>query len=257
MPITRHRQEAIRADRWKFFDILHRDHALCNPTDPAKVDEMLGLLRLPPGSSAVDIASGKGEVALRLAERYEVSVRAVDLSPYAVREAQARASGRRLHGSVDFALGEGSTFPVAPASQDLAMCIGASWIFGGHRGTLRALAAMVRPRAFVLVGEPFWRTTPSEAYLEAIGHGEFASHAENVAAGQAVDLTALYALESSQHDWDRYEGLQWQAAERYAAEHPEDADVPELLTVCRHRRDIYLREGRAAMGWALYLFQRR
>jgi hypothetical protein len=136
------------------------------------------------------------------------------------------------------------------------MCVGASWVFGGHRGTLRALARWVRPGGQVLVGEPYWRQPPAAEYLAASGMEaeSFASHAGNVAIGLEEGLTLLYALVSNEDDWDRYEARQWRAAERYAAEHAEDEDVPELLATERRARDAYLRWGRATLGWALYLF---
>jgi len=60
----------------------------------------------------------------------------------------------------------------------------------------------------------------------------------------------------NQDDWDRYEGLQWQAAERYAADHPDDPDVEPLLQTSRGQRDAYLRWGRECLGWAMYLFRK-
>ena len=55
-------------------------------------------------------------------------------------------------------------------------------------------------------------------------------------------------------DWDRYEALQWQAAERWAAAHAEDPDRQEVLRRQRADRDAYLRWGRDTLGWSLYLF---
>ena len=60
-------------DCWKYFDITHRFHVVCNPTSLAKVEEIIGLLRLKPGSSVLDIACGKAEMLVRLAETYEAS----------------------------------------------------------------------------------------------------------------------------------------------------------------------------------------
>jgi hypothetical protein len=37
-------------DRWRYFDITHRDHDIMNPMSSEKLDEMIGLLRLPQGA---------------------------------------------------------------------------------------------------------------------------------------------------------------------------------------------------------------
>ena len=238
--------------------MTYRDHVLCNPTSVAKLEEVVELLRLPDGAEVVDIACGKGELAIRLAERYGARVVGVDLSPYSVRDAQARAAGRGGRGSLTFVLADGATHAVAPGSLDMAACVGASWVFGGHAGTLAALGAMVRPGGLVLVGEPYWRADPPERYVQLPDRPRdlCLSHAANVAAGPPLGLTPLYALASSEDDWDRHECLHWQAAERYAAEHPDDPDVPELLARVHRARDAYLDAGRAVLGWSLYLFRR-
>ena len=49
-------------DIWKFYDVTHRYHEVCNPTSRAKLDELVGLLKLNPESRVLDIACGKGEL---------------------------------------------------------------------------------------------------------------------------------------------------------------------------------------------------
>ena len=78
----------------------------------------------------------------------------------------------------------------------------------------------------------------------------------NVATGEDLGLALLYTLVANQDDWDRYEGLQWQAAERYAADHPDDPDAEALLRSSRRSRDAYLRWGRNCLGWAMYVFRK-
>ena len=59
-------------DTWKFYDITHREHVVCNPTSEEKLARLVELLRLPPDARVVDIACGKGEFLIRLAEAYGV-----------------------------------------------------------------------------------------------------------------------------------------------------------------------------------------
>ena len=115
---------------------------------------------------------------------------------------------------------------------------------------------MVKPSGLVLAGEPYWRVPPEPEYLELTGQEaeSFGSHSSNVQAGVDLRLTFLYSIVSSEDDWDRYEGLQSQAPERYVAAHLDDPDAEALLNTMRRNRDAYLRWGRDCLGWATYLF---
>lgn len=180
----------------------------------------------------------------------------VDRSPHFVARARENVARRAPSADIELHEMDGAEYAAEAGSFDLACCVGASWVFGGHRGSLQALSRAVRPGGQVLVGEPFWRSEPAAEYLAASGMGrhDFASHAGNVAIGEELGLVPLLALVSSAEDWDRYEALQWRAAARHARAHPDDADLPELLERVARARNEYLTWGRATVGWALYLF---
>lgn len=246
-------------DRWKYFGITHTDHTIMNPLSLEKTRELVGLLRLPAGGRVLDVACGKAEFLCLVAEAYDVQGTGIDLSPYTIEAARKNVDGRGLAERIELLHADGGTYqPNVPESLDLASCLGASWVFKNHRGTLEALTRMTRPGGLVLVGEPFWITDPDPDYLKLIGADRnlCGSHAGNVANGEEMGLALLYTLVATPDDWDRYEGLQWQAAERYAADHPDDPDVAALLRSSRRSRDAYLRWGRNCLGWAIYLFRK-
>jgi SAM-dependent methyltransferase len=246
-------------DTWKYFDITHREHVVCNPTSLAKLDELIGLLRLQPGSRVLEIACGKGELLVRLTERYGISGIGVDKSPYFMADAQAKHKQRVPDADPVFLEMDGADYrPESAESFDLTLCLGASWIFDGHRGTVTALAAMTKPGGLIVVGEPYWITEPAPEYLAAINQQRevFSTHAGNVAIGEALGLTLIYTLVSSQDDFDRYEGLQWYAANQYALAHPDDPDVAELLEKVNGGKRAYLTWGRDTLGWAIYVFRK-
>lgn len=249
-------------DIWKFFDITHRDHVVCNPTSLQRLDDLIGLLDLPANPAILDVGSGKGEFLLRTVERYGgvegagVRAVAIDASPFAVAELRAAASKRVPRADLEILEQDAATYRPAPATFDLACCLGASFAFEGYRGTLAALEAAARPGGQILVGEPFWWHDPDEAYLESSGlrRDEFGTHAGNVAVAVEAGLVPLLAFVSGGEEWDRYETLQWRAAARYAAAHPEDPDVSELVERETRARHEYLSWGRETVGWAMYLF---
>jgi len=244
-------------DIWKFYDVTHRYHEVWNPTSRAKLDELIGLLRLNPGSAVLDIACGKGELLTRLAERYEISGIGIDISPYCVTDAIQKLRKRVPGAQIQILNMDGADYSPDQLF-DLAMCIGASWVYKGHRGTLSALKTMTKPDALILVGEPFWLKDPDDAYLvaENLTRDMFGTHYENVLVGEDEGLFPLYTMVSSQDDWDRYETLQWYAAEKYARDNPDDPDVSEILTRVARGRTNYLHWGRDTVGWAMYLFRK-
>ena len=244
-------------DILKFYDVTHRYHEVCNPMSTAKLDELVGLLRLNPGSAVLDIACGKGELLTRLAERYKISGIGVDISPYCVTDAEQRLRERVPGAQIQILNMDGADYSPDQLF-DLAICIGASWVYKGHRGTLSALTTMTKPDAPILVGEPFWLKDPDDAYLvaENLTRDMFGTHYENVLVGEDEGLLPLYTMVSNQDDWDRYETLQWYAAEKYARDNPDDPDVSEILTRVARGRTNYLHWGRDTLGWAMYLFRK-
>jgi SAM-dependent methyltransferase len=247
-------------DTWKFYDITHREHTVCNPTSEEKLARLVELVRLRTGARVVDIACGKGEFLIRLAEAHDVRGVGVDVSPFCIADAEQRLRARMPQAEIVFTQMDGADFkPTKPRGFALASCIGASWVFGGHEGTLDALISMVEPDGWVAVGEPYWLQEPAEEYLRACGlaKGAFGSHVENVEAGERRGLDLVHTLVSSDDDWDRYEGLQWYATAEYAREHPDDPDLPELLERVAKDKSVYLSWGRDTLGWAIYLFRCR
>ena len=135
-------------DMWKFYDITHREHVVCNPMSGVKLGRLVELVRLPRGAGVVDIACGKGEFLIRLAEAYGVRGVGVDASPFYVVDADQRLKARAPEAEVTFTQMDGAEFARGRGqTYALASCIGASWIFGGHAGTLDALVSMVEPRS--------------------------------------------------------------------------------------------------------------
>src|SRR5690606_29210359 len=136
---------------------------------------------------------------VRTIERYGCAAVGVDMSQYAIADAREKVAARIPDAGVELIEIDGGAYDGPYTSFDAVSCLGASWIWQGHAGTLRALARWAKPGGYVLAGEPYWKQTPDPAYLEAasLKSADFGTHADNVAAGISVGLTPVYTAVST------------------------------------------------------------
>jgi hypothetical protein len=137
-----------------------------------------------------------------------------------------------------------------PARYDVAMCLGASFVWGDLPGTLAALVPATRAGGHVVVGEPYWRTWPLPDNVDDQGYVPLA---ETMARFHAAGLAPVSLIAASEDDWDRYESLHWRALEEWLAAHPDDPDSAQIRSRHEASRDDYLRRERDLLGWAIFV----
>ncbi len=246
-------------DIWKYFDITHREHIFCNPMNNEKLNKLIELLRLNESSKALEIACGKAEFLIRLAEAYNIQGLGIDISPYCIIEAEKKLKKRCPNSKLKFVELNGAEYKHPEENYfDAAMCIGAEWIFNGFKNTLKYLMQNVKQNGIIIAGCPFWQNEPTEEYLQALEFqkSSYGTHYENTLIGKELGLELIYSAVSSKDDWDNYEGLNWYSAIKYINANPDDSDNQELHKRIVKSRDIYLKCGRETLGWAIYLFQK-
>ncbi|MHC4548399.1 MAG: SAM-dependent methyltransferase [Planctomycetota bacterium] len=243
-------------DTWFYYDVTHALHTFCNPTSAATVDELGQVLGLGAGTRVLDIGCGFGEFLVRWAEQHSIAGVGVDASPYALARAERRRAERVSEADLRFVETRGEDFTTSERF-DVAMCVGASWIWNGFAGTLAALRGFARPGGLVVSGEPYWIAAPPDAYLRAEGleRGQFHTLAGCREVALDGDLEPIWMRASSLEEWDRYEMLQAAAVDRFAREQPDHPDLPEIRTRRRKADEIYLRWGRQHCGFALWVFR--
>jgi SAM-dependent methyltransferase len=236
----------------RYYVVAEREHEIQNPTSADKLRLLGERMRLAPGSRVLDIASGRGGPAILLARERGCSIEGIEIAPEFHAAAVERAAAAGVADLVAFRLGDASLEAFPPASYDAALCLGASFVFGGLAGTLDVLEPCVRPGGHVVVGEPYWRTWPVP---EGEEHRDdpFTSLEGTVAILESGSLRAVTVIASSEDDWDRYETLHWRAVETWLAESPDDPDAPEVRALHEREKRIYLRHGREHLGWALFV----
>jgi SAM-dependent methyltransferase len=227
------------------WEIAEREHEIQNPTSAEKILLLGSYLRLTPESRVLDVACGKGGPATILAAAYGCTVTGVEIRPQFADAARERVAAAGLDELVEIRTGDAAAIELEPESLDVALCLGAAFVWGTIAEAAAALAPVVRPGGYVGVGEPYWRQLPLPDGIDPEG---FVSLPETVERLERAGLALTAIVAASEDDWDRYESLHWRAIEEWLAEHPGEG---EIRTRHEQRRADHLRYRRALLGWAI------
>jgi SAM-dependent methyltransferase len=233
--------------------VVESEHELQNPTSPEKIRLLGERLGLGPDSHVLDIASGNGGPALLLAETFGCRLTCVERASEFVATARERTAAAGLEDRIEIVEADAATYELG--RYDAALCIGATFAYGGLVPTLERL----RPTAPLLaVGEPYWREWPLPRPPESEGEertdeGEWLPLPATIARFESTGVRVVSLIASSEDDWDRYESLHWQTLDDWLALNPEHPQAEEFRARGAAERARYLAWERAVMGWAIFV----
>jgi hypothetical protein len=146
----------------------------------------------------------------------------------------------------------GADYVYEPGSFDAAVCLGASFIWGGFSPTLKALKNAVRPGGRIAVGEPYWLSNdvPVEV-LEKEPDIQFQTGLLQAAWIEGLELE--YMVSSSLQDWDHYEAGNWYGLARWLEDNPTHPERSQVLEHLRRGQQAYMEYGREYIGWAMFV----
>ncbi|CAM3829916.1 hypothetical protein GCM10009865_05550 [Aeromicrobium ponti] len=245
-------------DKNKFSAIAHQNHSFYNPVNPAKIDKVIELLSLTANDKIIDIGAGKGEILLRIIEKYSSNCIAIEQYDGFAEQLKVNAKNKGILNNIQV-IKQDANIAIKTFNQEfnVGICIGSSHALGGYLKTIESLTNKVVKGGYIVLGEIYWRKKPDEEYLEFFGGDEkdVLSHPENIFTAQKYGLIPLWSSVSNEDDWDSYEWLYSKSIEDYCYNNPEDPDCPEMLERIRSWREMYLKWGRDTLGFGLYLFR--
>ena len=231
--------------------VVEAEHELQNPTSADKIRLLGERLGLRSGSHVVDLAAGSGGPAVILAETFGCRLTCVERAPEFVATARERVAAAGLEDRIEILEADASTYELG--RYDAALCLGATFVFGGLVPTVERL----RPAAPLLaVGEPYWREWPLPPAADGpsrTAEEEWLPLAQTVERVESTGVRVVSLISSSEDDWDRYESLHWQTLDTWLAANPGHPQAEEFRQRGAAQRARYLAWERAAMGWAIFV----
>lgn len=279
-------------DRFEFYSTSHSFHRFMNPTN---IDKLMELgwacgLELRQGAPeawrlaningglfpdaavtrsatgvekrVLDVGCGKGGLTFLLVENFLACCLGVDLSPGEIRQAEARRRLSAFANKVLFVRADGREHTRALASKgdrfDVALCIGATFIFGSFEDTIEALGSCLADGGVLAIGEATLNECEgAQAYRDEVA-SEIVLRTDwellETIERNGYDLT--YMVEASLPDWDRYESLQWLALHRNLALHPDDPEARAHWERKHKEKVSYLSRERRYIGWKIFVLER-
>lgn len=250
--------ERVALGPGKFTYLAYRRHRICNPFSFDLLERTLGYATLNPGDIAFDLGCGNAVVAAWIAERFDLRVKAVERFEPVADLARQTVASMTGPGQVDVVVSTAAPFLAQAGQCRLMTVIGAVNLLPDARepkDVFAALRSSIEPGGYLLWGDPFWKKPPSDRLKAIFANEAYQSHDAYVAAGEAAGLTPLIASVSSDQDWDDYSWRMNASVEDWAAENPDDPDVPAFRAQIAAMRQLYLEEARDTLGFGLYLFR--
>jgi cyclopropane fatty-acyl-phospholipid synthase-like methyltransferase len=240
----------------RYYVVAEDSHELQNPTSEEKLVLLGERLGLGAESRVLEVASGRGGPALVLARAFGCTVEGIEVEPAFQEVAVERAREHGLAEQVTFRVQDASSAELPEETYDAALCLGASFVYGGLPETVAALSPAVKPGGHVAVGEIFWRRLPLPDDYEDRSL-QITRLEGTVRMFETENLPVVSVMESSLDDWDAYETLHWQTIERWLAENPTDPDAADIRERFERQKWKYLRFQRELMGWAIFVGWKR
>jgi SAM-dependent methyltransferase len=244
----------------RHFVIRERHHRIHDPFDEAKLATLGAALRMPAGTSVLDLACGSGEMLATWARDHTITGTGVDISSVFVAASRARAAELGVADRVTFVHGDAKGY-VSPVPVDVAACLGATWIGGGVAGTIELLERSLRPGGTVLIGEPYWRLDPpDQRAVEACfasSKDDFRSLPGLVASFGTLGFDLVEMVLANQDTWDRYAAAQWHTVRAFLDGNPDDELAQAFREELSKAPLDHVTYQREYLGWGVFALMRR
>ena len=242
-----------------FQRIAYEVREVCNGVELAALEAAVARTGLGAGATAIDIGTGNATVAIRLAQRFGLTVAAVELDPVMAELARDRIEAAGAGDLVSLTVARAAEMLARTDPVDLIVALGTTNVSGEGRPTpeagFLALRRSLKPGGWLLWGDIVWRTEPP-APLRQITEvtNLYTDDAGWRAAAAAAGFEVIDGRTSPPDVYEAYPRDAIAAARAWAGANPE---APEAGTILFHadRVQAITDFGRDYIDFAIYLLR--
>ena len=242
-----------------FQRIAYEVREVCNGVELAAIEAAVARTGLGADATAIDIGTGNATVAIRLAQRFGLTVAAVELDPVMAELARSRIEAAGTGDRVSLTVARAAEMLARTEPVDLIVALGTTDVSGEGRPTPEAgfiaLRRSLKSGGWLLWGDVVWRTEPP-APLRQITEATnlYTDDAGWRAAAAAAGFEVLDGRISPQDVFDAYASDSVAAARAWLEAHPE-APVAASIRLNADRVQAIMEFGRDYIGFGLYLLR--
>ncbi len=242
-----------------FQRIAYEVREVCNGVELAALEAAVARTGLGAGAMAIDIGTGNATVAIRLAQKFGLTVAAVELDPVMADLAHSRIEAGGTGDRVSLTVARASEMLARTDPVDLIVALGTTDVSGEGRPTPEAgfiaLRRSLKPGGWLLWGDVVWRTEPP-APLRQITEitNLYTDDAGWRAAAVAAGFEVIDGRISPPDVYEAYPRDAIAAARAWAGANP---DAPEAGTILFHadRVQAITDFGRDYIDFGVYLLR--
>jgi SAM-dependent methyltransferase len=243
-------------DFFELVEISTRHLELTSPAAPEKLWTIGEYLGLKDGLRVIDFGCGYGRSLGLWGKDFGISGIGVEIHAFLCQRARERMVESGLSDQVEIVCINPAEYPAEPGGFDVAVCLSASFIWGGFEQALRHMKACLKDGGKIVVGEPHYtqeKVPPELVKFEGDLHTEYQLMGLTRAEGFDVE----FVVRASRDDWDRYVSARWYGLLRWIDENPGHPERDYVIDYLHKNQDMYFRYQRQFEGWALYILNQK
>ena len=241
-------------DIMELYSIGEREIDLINPSSKKKIVAAAVAAGFRDNIHILDFGSGYAEPLLTWSEHWTFTATGIDVRENVCQKARSRIEAAGLEDRLQIICGDGSAFTFDVESCQVAICLGASFIWGGFLPTLQALKRFISPGGSIIIGEPYWIQEPVPPEIQEKENSILREQdILKIIHSEGYELVRIFR--SNHDEWDEYETKNWHGLFQWLQKNPDHKDWGTVYQRLHEVQEDYLGYARQHIGWAIFVLR--